>query len=123
MPEYVLERISEIMEEKNIESVNRVGLYGLTYKENVDDVRESPTIQLIECMKKHLAKGIKVYDPYVKKDIVENQYHDLESFLADIDFLVIMVAHDEIKLNYEKLENLTVLDTKNIFPDVDKFRL
>ena len=40
-----------------------MGLYGLTYKENVDDIRESPMLQLIECMKKHLASGIRVYDP------------------------------------------------------------
>lgn len=123
MPEYVLERISEIMEEKNIKSVSRVGLYGLTYKENVDDIRESPTIQLLECMKKHLATGIKVYDPYVKDDIVENQYHDMDSFLSEIDLLVIMVGHEEIESNYDKIKKLVVFDTRNIFPLDDVFRL
>lgn len=123
MPEYVLERISEIMEEKNIKSVSRVGLYGLTYKENVDDIRESPTIQLLECMKKHLATGIKAYDPYVKEDIVENQYHDLELFLSEIDLLVIMVGHEEIKRNYNKIKKLVVFDTRDIFPLDDVFRL
>ena len=34
-------RLSEIMEEKGIEDVGRVGIYGITYKENVDDIRES----------------------------------------------------------------------------------
>ena len=87
MPEYVLARISEIMEEFDISTVNRVGLYGLTYKENVDDVRESPTLQLIECMKRHLARGIKVYDPYIKEHIVENQYYDFKEFIKDIDLL------------------------------------
>ncbi len=74
MPEFVLERISQIMEKESIKDVSRVGLYGLTYKENVDDVRESPTLQLLECMKKHLAVGIKVYDPYICQNIIENQY-------------------------------------------------
>jgi UDP-N-acetyl-D-mannosaminuronic acid dehydrogenase len=36
------------MKENNITDNRRVGLYGLTYKENVDDIRESPTLQLLE---------------------------------------------------------------------------
>lgn len=63
MPEYVLERISEIMKKHNISTVEKIGLYGLTYKENVNDTRESPTLQLLEKMKKHLAIWIKVYEP------------------------------------------------------------
>lgn len=62
MPEYVLERIYEIMEEKGITDVSRVGLYGLTFKENVDDYRESPTLQLLDCQKKHPGQPLKVYD-------------------------------------------------------------
>ena len=47
MPAFVLERVSELMEQRGI-SVSEVGFYGLTYKENVDDVRESPTLQLYD---------------------------------------------------------------------------
>lgn len=114
MPEYVLERIQEIMEENHLKDITEIGFYGLTYKEDVDDVRESPTLQLLECMKKHLAFGVKVYDPYVKKDIVENQMHDLNVFINSCKVIVIMVAHTEIKRNLEKLNGKIVLDTKNI---------
>lgn len=114
MPEFVLERIHEIMEEHGIKDVSRVGLYGLSYKENVDDVRESPTLQLLDCMARHLAKGIKVYDPWVENDIVENQYHDFDEFLGDIDLLVIMVGHSEIRNNFRKVKMKIVLDTRNI---------
>lgn len=114
MPEYVLERISEIMKEKGVKDASKVGLYGLTYKENVDDVRESPTLQMIECMEKHLANGVKVYDPFIKNDIVENQYHDFDKFLDDVDIVVILVSHDEIKENMDKLKGKIVLDTRNI---------
>ena len=48
MPEFVLERIYNIMKENNVTDVGRVGLYGLTYKEDVDDMRESPTLQMLE---------------------------------------------------------------------------
>ena len=115
MPEFVLERIYEIMQEKGIEDANRVGLYGLTFKENVDDYRESPTLQLLEFQKKHLGQPLKVYDPFIEKDIVKNQYHDLNQFLADTDFVVIMVKHNEIKENIDKLAGKIVLDCHNIY--------
>ncbi|MFR7403459.1 MAG: UDP binding domain-containing protein [Coriobacteriaceae bacterium] len=50
MPDFVLERAHDIMEERGIRSSSKVGIYGLTYKEDVDDVRESPTLQMIESM-------------------------------------------------------------------------
>lgn len=114
MPEFVLGRIDDIMKEHQIKDVSRVGLYGLTYKEDVDDVRESPTLQMLECMERHLARGVKVYDPYVKKDIVENQYHDFDEFLKNIDIIVLLVSHQEIKDNMEKIKDKLILDTRNI---------
>lgn len=114
MPEFVLERIHDIMNEKGMTDLTRVGLYGMTYKENVDDVRESPSLQLLESMKKHLAPGLKIYDPYVKKNIAENQYHNFDEFLNNVDLVVIMVSHDEIKENMDKLLGKKILDTKNI---------
>lgn len=114
MPEFVLERIHEIMKENGIKDVSRVGLYGLSYKEDVDDVRESPTLQLLDCMERHLAKGIKVYDPWISGDIVENQYHDLDEFLDTVELVVIMVGHKEIKNKFELLEDKIVLDTRKI---------
>ena len=112
MPEFVLERIHNIMKENGITDFNKVGLYGLTYKENVDDYRESPALQLLECQDKHLAPQLKVYDPYITKDIVDNQYHDFDKFLEDSDLVVILVGHDEIKENVDKLHGKIVLDTR-----------
>ena len=115
-PAFVLNRIYEIMLENSITDTHRVGLYGLTYKENVDDIRESPTMQLLECQERHLAESLKVYDPFIEKDMVPNQYHDFDEFLADIDLLVIMVKHDQIKRYWEKLKGKVVLDCHNICP-------
>lgn len=114
MPDFVLNRIYEIMKEKDMHDIKKVGLYGMTYKENVDDMRESPTLQLLESQERHLATGLKVYDPYIISDIVDNQFHDLDEFLEAVDLVVIMVKHDEIKQNMEKLKNKVVLDCHNI---------
>ena len=114
MPDFVLNRIYEIMKEKGLTDVSRVGLYGLTYKENVDDMRESPTLQLLESQERHLATGLKVYDPFITKDVVKNQYHDLDAFLADVDMVVVMVKHTEIRGNVDKLAGKVVLDCHNV---------
>lgn len=115
MPAFVLHRIHDIMKENHMKDISRVGLYGLTYKENVDDMRESPTLQLLESQAKHLGEPLKVYDPLIADDQVENQYHDLDQFLNDIDIVVIMVGHDEIKQNQDKLKGKIVLDTRHIY--------
>lgn len=113
-PDFVLNRIYEIMKENGLTDVKKVGLYGLTYKESVDDMRESPTLQLLESQARHLATGLKVYDPFITKDEVDNQYHDLDAFLNDVDMVVIMVKHNEILENVDKLTNKIVLDCHNV---------
>ena len=75
MPEYILVRLSKIMNDNKINDVSRIGIYGLTYKENVDDYRESPTLQLLDFQNTHLGVQFKVYDPWIKLRIVNNQYY------------------------------------------------
>lgn len=112
MPDFVLERVSDIMKENGLTDYSRVGFYGLAYKEDVDDVRESPTLQLLESMERHLSSAPKVFDPMVRQDIVREQYHDFEQFLRDVDMVVVMVGHTHLKQNMDKLEGKIVLDTR-----------
>lgn len=114
MPTHVLSRIRDIMRENEVNDISKVGIYGLTYKENVDDTRESPTLQLLQRMNEHLAFGVKVYDPFVKTRIVEHQFMDFEDFINEIEIIVIMVGHDHIKENMELVNDKLILDTKNI---------
>lgn len=114
MPVHVLKRIRSIMKEHSISDIRKIGIYGLAYKENVDDTRESPTRQLLEKMEEHLAFGVKVFDPFVTENIVNNQYHDFQAFLEEIEILVIITAHDHIKENMALVEDKLILDTKNI---------
>ena len=114
MPDFVLNRIYTIMKENGLTDISRVGLYGLTYKENVDDCRESPALQLLE-NQKNSAVQLKAYDPYVGDDIVENQYHDFDKFLNDVDLVVIMVGHNQIRENLGKLDGKIVLDTRKVY--------
>lgn len=84
MPQHVLSRIRDNMREHNVRDISKNGLYGLAYKENVDDTRESPTLQLLEKMDEHLAFGVKVFDPHKKRRIVEHQFMNFEDFLMKL---------------------------------------
>lgn len=112
MPDFVLDRIHTIMKENGITDISRVGLYGLTYKENVDDCRESPTLQLLE---RPAAASFRVYDPFISENITENQYHDFDEFLGAVDMVVVMVGHNQIRENLDKLDGKVVLDTRKVF--------
>ncbi|AMC94067.1 UDP-N-acetyl-D-mannosaminuronic acid dehydrogenase [Erysipelothrix larvae] len=114
MPTYVLGRIRDIMREHGISDISKIGIYGLAYKENVDDTRESPTLQLLEQMNDHLAFGVKVYDPFISERIVEHQFLNFEDFISEVEILVIITAHDHIKENMSLVKDKLILDTKNI---------
>lgn len=119
MPNYVLERVYDIITERKID-MSRVGFYGLTYKENVDDVRDSPTLQMFEHMSKHLAAAPKCFDPMLSNTIVDNQYTDFDKFLNDIDVMVVMIHHSHLDAQAPKFENKVVFDTRKCgiaYPD------
>ncbi len=111
MPDYVLERVSDVAGEEKI-SFDRIGFYGITYKEDVDDVRDSPTLQLIEKMRAHLREAPKTYDPMVRRQIVPNQYDDFDEFLHDIDMMVIMVGHSHLARESAKVRGKALFDTR-----------
>ena len=123
MPRHVLGRIRDIMREHNIKDITKVGLYGLAYKENVDDTRESPTLQLLERLDEHLAFGVKVFDPFLKERMVDHQFMNFDDFISEVEIVVVMVGHDHIKENMDSLKGKLVLDTKNICVFEEAYKL
>ena len=115
MPEYVLKRAFEVMREHDISDASKVGVYGLTYKEDVDDVRESPTLQMLEAMEEHLCAGsMKVYDPWVERDEVPGQVHSMEDFLDGLEMVIVMVGHSQIKGRPEAFGGRILIDPRNV---------
>lgn len=92
----------------------KIAAFGMTYKGNVDDIRESPAIEIIELMKN---EGLNViaYDPHVSKQ----GYNNLDDAIQDADLIVVLTDHDEYKnLEHEyiakKMRNARIFDTRNI---------
>lgn len=115
MPEYVLDRTQSAMREHGIVDATKVGIYGLTYKEDVDDIRESPTLQMLEAMERHLCgRVVKVYDPWVERDEVPNQVHSMEEFLEGLEVIIVMVGHSQIKGRPEVFGDRILIDPRNV---------
>lgn len=115
MPDYVLQRTFEAMKEHGITDSAKVGIYGLAYKEDVDDARESPTLQMLESMEAHLCGGaVKVYDPWVERDIVPNQMHTMEEFLEGLEVVVVMVGHSQVKDKPQVFGSRILVDPRNV---------
>ncbi len=115
MPEYVLERTLGAMRENGITDAAKVGVYGLTYKEDVDDVRESPTLQMLESMESHLCgHAVKVYDPWVEADVVPNQIHSMDEFLEGLDMVIVMVGHSQVKGRPEVFGSRVLIDPRDV---------
>ncbi len=119
MPDHIFKRICTIMESCGITDFSRVGLYGLTYKEDVDDVRESPTLQLLHRHDVPFA----VYDPMVKGERVKGQCKDYHAFLEKVELVVIMVGHSHIRENQQTLMGKCIFDTRNVLKDLKTYKL
>lgn len=122
-PDFVITRLRDIMKKYKVNDISRVGLYGLTYKENVDDTRESPTIQLLDRLSGEERENIRLFDPLVKNKFVKNQENNFEIFVGKIDILVIMVAHDHLRDNIHLIRDKYIIDTRNHLKDeeLEKF--
>lgn len=123
-PEYVADRTFEIMRKNNIESLSKVGIYGLSYKANVDDVRESPSLKLLDIFKQRkMGNKIKVFDPMVDECIVENQIDDFETFVNSVEMVIVMVNHQHLIDNQDMIKDKVIYDTRNACVNLEVNRL
>jgi UDP-N-acetyl-D-mannosaminuronic acid dehydrogenase len=116
MPKYTANRVKTIIKDRNI--VNpKVTVLGLTYKANVDDIRESPSLEICDLLAK---EGIDVlaHDACVTRNLVKGQCQSIEEVVKDSDLMLILVAHDQYKnINPSSIAHLMrhpiLMDTKN----------
>jgi UDP-N-acetyl-D-mannosaminuronic acid dehydrogenase len=78
----------------------RVTVLGISYRANVKEIRYSPTIELIEALKRRGSK-VKVYDPkFIFAEIKTMGYESeatIETVLKDTECIILTVGHDEFK--------------------------
>ncbi|MDY0276975.1 MAG: nucleotide sugar dehydrogenase [Acholeplasma sp.] len=123
MPEYCAERSTKILN-KFKKSVNgsSILILGVAYKQDIDDYRESPAIEVINELVK-LGANVEYFDPYIseykehgitKKGLLELTIETLEH----ADLVIITAAHTKIDYNFVQFHSQVIFDTKNAMKNV-----
>ena len=118
MPNYVISRISELMNKKEILLKNsKILILGVAYKKDIGDTRESPAIDIIESL---LDKSVEVsfYDPFVDELIVNKESilkdENLEN-LSNYDLVIIHTPHTSFNnIDFKNIKSL-IFDTTGSF--------
>lgn len=117
MPEYVVQKVNELME---IRDGKIVTVFGLTYKGNVDDIRESPAMDIYNLLRAEGKLDVRAYDPHVNQSWVEQ---DLTTAVANSDLVLILADHNEFKqftnIDLAGMKDKLIFDTKNIVHSVE----
>lgn len=118
MPEYCVERSMTILNRhKKALNGSKVLVLGVAYKNDIDDYRESPAIQVIEKLKEAGAKT-DFYDPWIpefkdKGKVVEGIKKIDEAIIAGYDLVVITAAHTNFDYNMIQENAQVIFDTRN----------
>ena len=125
MPHYVVEKVMEALNShKKSLNGSKVLVLGLAYKKDIDDVRESPSLELIELLRDRGAK-VDFNDPYIPETHKQRKY-DLkmkskklsEKMLADYDCVLIATDHSDYDYNWIVKHSALVVDSRNATKDV-----
>jgi len=112
MPEFVIEHVNKIVDRNG-----KIAVFGLTYKGNIDDVRESPAMDVVSLLKEK-NYSLSIYDPHVKQEQVSFKLSTFDEAIDQADCILVLTDHnefkglDEVKI-YSKMRNPIIFDTKN----------
>ncbi|SHE13531.1 UDP-glucose 6-dehydrogenase tuaD [Chlamydia abortus] len=122
MPEWVVQKVIDGLNdnERSLKNSN-VLVIGLAYKKNIDDVRESPSVELMEQLRK---KGANIFysDPYVPHFPKMRDYKfDLSSLditkenLTLMDCVIISTNHDDVDYDLILKHSKLIVDTRGVY--------
>jgi UDP-N-acetyl-D-glucosamine dehydrogenase len=116
MPLYTVELLQYALNEMKMPMKGTsVGVLGIAYKANVDDIRESPALKIMKHLEKH---GVEVlaYDPHIPERSTVN---NLDELLRKSKAVILVTDHDEFRSIdpkiFKKYGIKVVIDGKNCF--------
>ncbi len=115
MPAHVVELIKDLV---GAVDNPKIAVLGLAFKGNVDDVRESPSLKVIELLEKE-GYRVAAHDPYAKDAPYEVQ--GFEECIGGADCIAVLTNHNDYKFLHPrqvgaKMRHKNLLDTRNIIP-------
>lgn len=123
MPYIVVNRLSELVDMKVRRNLSdaKILILGIAYKKNIDDMRESPSLKLIELIEKRGAR-VEFYDPFIAVIPPTREHPDLTGrksvafdaeTLKGFDAVLIATDHDDVDYHFLAAHTKLVVDTRN----------
>ena len=122
MPKYVLDRTTSALNEfgKSIKN-SKLLILGLSYKKNVDDLRESPSLEIMNLLSKKGA-DLNFSDPFFEKlpqsrkfSLEINSIEITKNSLRLFDAVILCTDHDDFDYKLIELESSLIIDTRGKF--------
>ncbi len=117
MPAYVVEKIADALnDDRKAVNGSRILVMGVAYKRDIDDVRESPALDIIKLLEE-LKADVSYHDPYVPRFLEDGVQHESVALSDDVlkrsDAVVIVTDHTSV--DYQRLVNRAglIVDTRN----------
>lgn len=110
MPNHLFEQIKNVYEQGK-----QIFVYGLSYKKDIPDLRESPVLQLCNLLKRENISFV-TFDPYITKSQIKNMgFEYSEPQLTDI--LIVGTDHKNLKKDWKKIvyKKTIIIDSRNYF--------
>ncbi len=124
MPEYTVERAGAILNhfKKALNGSNILAI-GVAYKQDIDDYRESPALNVIEILQQKGA-NVTYFDPYIPEYKHKGKIHKgatelTKEMLTSCDLAIVLSAHTTIDYNFIQQNAVAIFDTKNAMAKVE----
>ena len=116
MPNYVTSKVIEALNDREKHLKSKILVIGLAYKKNIDDTRESPSLDIIKQLSEKEAI-IDIYDPYIKKIPTDMKFnnclnHISKENLKSYDAVLIITDHDNIDYEIIAKHSNLIIDTR-----------
>ena len=119
MPEYTVDRAASVLNaHKKALNGSKVLVLGVAYKNNIDDYRESPALNVIDILKERGAVT-DFYDPWIPKYKRNGEWHEGISEI-NADIIKVATAHDAYDYEMIRKNAVAIFDTRNAFKDVEE---
>lgn len=93
-----------------------IGCLGLTFKANIDDMRESPAMEIVKQLLALKIGKVMACDPNVSTEKTDFPIYSLKDVLNESDIIVLLVEHSEFTdIDPQLLKDKVIFDTKGIF--------
>jgi UDP-N-acetyl-D-glucosamine dehydrogenase len=122
MPEWVVDKVIKALNShKKAVKDSKILILGVAYKKNIDDLRESPAIKIMELLKNEGA-NLNFSDPHVAK-LQRSKILNFDSISIEIskeklqtfDCVIIVTNHDKFDYNLIKKYSKLIIDTRGVY--------